>query len=70
MLEAYLRAIAKAERLIYFENQYFTNEAITRALVRALNTTDELEVILLLQIDPDIYAHFLGAWTSYPLWQR
>jgi len=36
ILEAYLRAIEQAQKYIYLENQYFTNETIAKALVRAL----------------------------------
>jgi hypothetical protein len=63
ILEAYLRAIENAKTYIYFENQYFTNETIGRALVAALNdaTRPALQIIMLLNIAPDV--------PFYPTWQ-
>ncbi len=64
VLEAYLRAIENAKDFIYFENQYFTNDAIVGALIAALNDTanrPNLQVILLLNIRPDM--------PCYPRWQ-
>lgn len=54
VLEAYLRAIHFAERFIYFENQYFNNDAITQALIDALERKPALQVILLLNAAPDM----------------
>ena len=56
VLEAYLRAIAKAESFVYIEDQYFTEEEIASALVRALTDPlrPHLNVILLVNIDMDI----------------
>jgi len=62
VLEAYLRAIATAEHLIYLENQYFTNETIAGALVTALRTRPALQVVILVNISPDVPIY----WT----WQR
>ncbi|MGH3972201.1 MAG: phospholipase D-like domain-containing protein [Pseudonocardiaceae bacterium] len=64
VLEAYLRAIANAESYIYLENQYLTNDAIGTALLQALtdHTRPNLNVILMVNIDPDI--------PCYPRWQR
>lgn len=62
VLEAHLRAIHFAKRFIYLENQYFTNEAITQALIAALKANDELQLILLVPVVPDI--------PRYPQWQR
>ncbi|MEP6811627.1 MAG: phospholipase D-like domain-containing protein [Actinomycetota bacterium] len=62
ILEAHLRAIHFAKRWIYFENQYFNDEAITNALIDALTTKTDLQVILLLNIVPDM--------PHYPMWQR
>jgi phosphatidylserine/phosphatidylglycerophosphate/cardiolipin synthase-like enzyme len=61
--EAYLRAIEKATDYIYFENQYFTNQAIGDALIAALTDTTrpQLQVILMLNVVPDI--------PFYPSWQ-
>jgi phosphatidylserine/phosphatidylglycerophosphate/cardiolipin synthase-like enzyme len=62
-LEAYLRAIENATKYIYFENQYFTNDAIASALVAALNDTSrpDLQVILMVNVVPDM--------PFYPSWQ-
>lgn len=64
VLEAYLRAIAQAETLIYIENQYFTNDTIGAALSKALRDPDrpKLDVILLLNLAPENLL--------YPCWQR
>jgi phosphatidylserine/phosphatidylglycerophosphate/cardiolipin synthase-like enzyme len=63
VLEAYLRAIENAKNYIYFENQYFTNDAIGTALVAALNDTTKpgLQVILVVNVIPDM--------PFYPPWQ-
>jgi phosphatidylserine/phosphatidylglycerophosphate/cardiolipin synthase-like enzyme len=62
VLESYLRAIHRAQRFIYFENQYFTNDTITEALIDALKANTKLQVILLLNVEPDM--------PFYPHWQR
>ncbi len=62
VLEAHLRAIHFAKRFIYFENQYFTNEAITQALIAALKANDQLQLILVVPVEPDI--------PRYPHWQK
>lgn len=57
ILEAYLRAIANAERLIYIENQYFTNDAIATALIEVLRDgagRPDLQVVMVLNIKPDV----------------
>jgi hypothetical protein len=54
VLEAYQRAIANAKDFIYLENQYFTNNAIEDALVEALKATPVLQVIVVLNITPDV----------------
>lgn len=63
VLEAYLRAIDNATNYIYFENQYFTDDAIGTALTAALNDTTRpnLQIILLLNVIPDM--------PFYPPWQ-
>src|SRR5262245_8604036 len=53
VLEAYQRAIANAEDLIYFETQYFTSPDIVTALVQRLKKSPKLEAILVLAIKPD-----------------
>jgi phosphatidylserine/phosphatidylglycerophosphate/cardiolipin synthase-like enzyme len=54
VLEAYLRAIASAEDFIYLENQYFTNRRIGDALVNVMKRNRDLQVIVLLNIAPDM----------------
>ena len=54
ILEGYLRAFAAATHYIYLENQYFTDSVITDALVQALKTKPELELILVVPIKPDV----------------
>ena len=54
VLEAYLRGIHFAERFIYIENQYFNNDAITQALIDALKAKAALQLILLVNVTPDM----------------
>ena len=54
ILEGYLRAFAAAKHYIYLENQYFTDSVITDALIQALKRNQELELILLVPIKPDV----------------
>ena len=61
ILGAYLDAIASARSLLYLENQYFSSRPIRAALVEALAARPELEVILVLNQNPDI--------TAYRTWQ-
>lgn len=58
ILEAYQRAIAKAEDFIYIENQYFSNTAIADALLQRLKFNTNLTVILLLNIKVDVPGYF------------
>ena len=60
VLEAYLRAIENATEFIYFENQYFTNEAIAKALIAAIKAKPALNAILLVNVIPDI--PFYAKW--------
>jgi phosphatidylserine/phosphatidylglycerophosphate/cardiolipin synthase-like enzyme len=62
VLEAYLRAIAFAQRFIYIETQYLTDDMIIDALCDAVVAQTDLELILVLNISPDIPFH--------PPWQR
>lgn len=62
VLEAYLRAIENATSYIYFENQYFTCDAIGTALTWALNNRPNLQVIALVNVIPDM--------PFYPKWQQ
>lgn len=54
ILEGYLRAIALAEQFVYLETQYFTNDAIGRALVEAMKRKPALQVIVVCNIRPDV----------------
>lgn len=53
ILEAYQRAIARAEKFIYIEDQYFTNSAIVDALIIRMNQKPDLQLIIVLNIKPD-----------------
>ena len=44
----YLDAIAAAEQFIYIENQYFTSDVVTKALVETLKAENGPEVVLVL----------------------
>ncbi len=60
VLEAYLRAIENATEFIYFENQYFTNETIGKALIAAIKAKPALNAIILVNVIPDI--PFYAKW--------
>jgi phosphatidylserine/phosphatidylglycerophosphate/cardiolipin synthase-like enzyme len=60
-LEAYLRAINNAMSFIYLEAQYFTSPVIGDALSHALRQVPSLQVILLLNENPDM--------PTYKWWQ-
>ncbi|MDQ6871667.1 MAG: phospholipase D-like domain-containing protein [Gemmatimonadota bacterium] len=60
--EALLEGIGRARSLIYIEHQYLSSRAIVDALRRALTRVPELEVILLLNQNPDV--------TAYRRWQN
>lgn len=62
ILEAYQRGIANARQFVYLETQYFTNDAIGDALVGAMRANPALQVIVLLNIAPDV--------PTYPFKQR
>lgn len=53
ILESYLRAFSAAQRFIYLENQYYTDAIITDALVRVLRERTDLELVFLLNINPE-----------------
>ena len=53
VLEAYQRAIARAEEFIYIEDQYITNSAIVDALICRMNQVKTLQLILVLNIHPE-----------------
>jgi phosphatidylserine/phosphatidylglycerophosphate/cardiolipin synthase-like enzyme len=60
ILEAYLRAIENAKDFVYFENQYFTDDAIVKALIAALKAKSDLRAILVVNVIPDI--PFYAKW--------
>jgi hypothetical protein len=62
VLEAYLRAINNAQMFIYMEVQYFTSPVIGAALTRALMANPGLQLILLLNENPDL--------PTYKFWQN
>jgi hypothetical protein len=62
ILEAYLEGIGRARSLIYLENQYFSARPIRDALCAALDAHPALEVVLVLNQNPDI--------TFYRAWQQ
>lgn len=53
VLEAYQRAIARAEDFIYIEDQYFTNSAIVDALIIRMKQVPTLQLILVLNLNQD-----------------
>jgi phosphatidylserine/phosphatidylglycerophosphate/cardiolipin synthase-like enzyme len=62
IFEGYRKAIANAKDFIYLENQYFTNKSIVKALNNAMNANPELQVILVLNENPDL--------PKYKKWQN
>lgn len=54
ILEAYQRAIMKAEEYIYIEDQYLVSQDIADAIALRMKEKPDLEVILLLNVKPDI----------------
>jgi phosphatidylserine/phosphatidylglycerophosphate/cardiolipin synthase-like enzyme len=54
ILESYQRAILKAEEYIYIEDQYFTSREIVDAIKQRMEEKENLEVIAVLNVKPDI----------------
>jgi phosphatidylserine/phosphatidylglycerophosphate/cardiolipin synthase-like enzyme len=54
ILESYQRAIMKAEEFIYIEDQYFASPEIATAIKLRMAEKSDLEVILVLNVKPDI----------------
>jgi phosphatidylserine/phosphatidylglycerophosphate/cardiolipin synthase-like enzyme len=50
---AYLKALTRARRLVYLEDQYFWSERAARALADALDTRPELRVVVVVPRFPD-----------------
>jgi len=61
ILDAYLDAIDGARSCIYLESQYFSSRPIARAVRAALDRQPDLELIVVLNQNPDI--------TAYRAWQ-
>jgi hypothetical protein len=61
-LDSLLEGIRGARSLIYVEHQYLSSRAVARALSAALERRPSLEVILLLNQNPDV--------TAYRRWQN
>ncbi|QUH22683.1 hypothetical protein HYG87_02295 [Methanobacterium alkalithermotolerans] len=62
IFEAYRKAIARAQDFIYLENQYFTNKTMIKALKNALKANENLQVVVVLNENPDI--------PGYKQWQN
>lgn len=62
ILSAMESGIAGARSLLYIEHQYLSSRSIVRALTEALERSPELEVIVLLNQNPDV--------TAYRGWQN
>ncbi len=62
ILSAVEHGIGQARSLLYIEHQYLSSRAVVRALVAALDRSPELEVIIVLNQNPDV--------TAYRGWQN
>ena len=62
MLAELLAGIARARRFIYIEHQYLTSRPIAAALATALQLVPQLEIIIVLNQNPDL--------TAYRAWQN
>ena len=62
MLRELLDGIARARSFIYIEHQYLTSRPIVAALVDALHRSPALEIIIVLNQNPDL--------TAYRAWQN
>ena len=62
MLDALVAGIARARRFIYIEHQYLTSRTIAAALATALAREPELEIVIVLNQNPDL--------TAYRAWQN
>ena len=68
MLAEILAAIARARRFIYVEHQYLTSRPIAAALATALQLVPQLEIIIVLNQNPDLTAY--RAWQNTQLTER
>ena len=62
ILTACLDGISRARSLIYIEHQYLSSRPVVKALAEAVDKNDELELIVVLNQNPDI--------TAYRRWQN
>lgn len=62
ILDAMVEGIGRARQLLYIEHQYLSSRTVIHALVQALARAPELEVIALVNQNPDI--------TAYRGWQN
>jgi phosphatidylserine/phosphatidylglycerophosphate/cardiolipin synthase-like enzyme/uncharacterized membrane protein YbhN (UPF0104 family) len=62
ILDAYVDAIARATEYIYLESQYFSARPVAQAVRAALDAHSDLELILVLNQNPDV--------TAYRGWQN
>ena len=69
ILELYQHAIAQATRYVYFENQYWTTEAITTALADRLSKVRDLQVVVVLpdKAEDPIIGDFIAGEQWYQL---
>ncbi len=68
MLAELLSGIARARNFIYIEHQYLTSRPIAAALATALRVEPELEIIIVLNQNPDLTAY--RAWQNAQLTER
>ena len=68
MLSELLAGIARARDFIYIEHQYLTSRPIVAALVAALRLVPRLEIIIVLNQNPDLTAY--RAWQNAQLTAR
>lgn len=54
IIQSYERALARAERFVFIETQYFTHERITRAIRLALDHSPKLQVVMVINDHMDI----------------
>jgi phosphatidylserine/phosphatidylglycerophosphate/cardiolipin synthase-like enzyme len=68
MLAEMLAGIARARRFIYIEHQYLTSRPIAAALATALQLVPQLEIIIVLNQNPDLTAY--RGWQNTQLTER
>ena len=68
MLTEILAGIARARRFIYIEHQYLTSRPIAAALATALQLVPQLEIVIVLNQNPDLTAY--RSWQNTQLSER